>query len=143
MTSGKEPTVRIENLWVRFLEKIVLKDITLSLWPSQLTVLVGPSGSGKSTLLRSINRLNAFYPDCRTEGTVRIRLHDRTIERLPGFFPAFGAEKAGGDGLPDARSSTFLHREKPCHAASGNPGTDWRRFVRAGGVGAPGSLSVE
>jgi len=87
MTSGKEPTVRIENLWVRFLEKTVLKDITLSLWPGQLTILVGPSGSGKSTLLRSINRLNAFYPDCRTEGTVRIRLHDRSIDVYPDSFP--------------------------------------------------------
>lgn len=87
MTSGNEPTVRIENLWVRFLEKIVLKDITLSLWPGQLTVLVGPSGSGKSTLLRSINRLNAFYPDCRTEGTVRIRHHGRTIGDYPDSFP--------------------------------------------------------
>jgi phosphate transport system ATP-binding protein len=87
MTSGNEPTVRIENLWVRFLEKIVLKDITLSLWPGQLTVLVGPSGSGKLTLLRSINRLNAFYPDCRTEGTVRIRHHDRTVGDYPDSFP--------------------------------------------------------
>lgn len=86
MTSGNEPTVRIENLWVRFLEKIVLEDITLSLWPGQLTVLVGPSGSGKTTLLRSINRLNAV-PDCRTEGTVHIRLHDQSIDVYPNSIP--------------------------------------------------------
>ena len=87
MTSGNEPTVRIENLWVRFLEKIVIKDITLSLWPGQLTVLMGPSGSGKTTLLRSINRLNVFYPDCRTQGTVRIRLQDRSIGVSLDPFP--------------------------------------------------------
>jgi phosphate transport system ATP-binding protein len=87
MMSENEPMVSIENLCVRFSEKTVLKDVSLSLWPGQLTVLVGPSGSGKSTLLRSINRLNAFYPDCRTEGTIRIRLQDRTIDVSLDTFP--------------------------------------------------------
>ncbi len=35
----------------------ILKDLSLTLQPATLTVLVGPSGGGKSTLLRLINRL--------------------------------------------------------------------------------------
>ncbi len=86
MTSGNQPMVSIENLWVRFSQKTVLKDVSLSLWPGQLTVLVGPSGSGKSTLLRSINRLNTSA-ECQTEGTVRIRLHEKVIDVYRDPFP--------------------------------------------------------
>ena len=34
-----------------------LRDVTLDLWPGQLTVLMGPSGSGKSTLLAALSGL--------------------------------------------------------------------------------------
>src|SRR5262245_15138030 len=34
-----------------------LRDVSLSLWPGQLTVLMGPSGSGKSTLLAVLSGL--------------------------------------------------------------------------------------
>jgi ABC-type lipoprotein export system ATPase subunit len=34
-----------------------LRDVTLDLWPGQLTVLMGPSGSGKSTLLAVLSGL--------------------------------------------------------------------------------------
>jgi polar amino acid transport system ATP-binding protein len=37
----------------------VLKDITLSVEPSEVVVVCGPSGSGKSTLIRCINGLEA------------------------------------------------------------------------------------
>jgi glutamate transport system ATP-binding protein len=38
----------------------VLKDITLSIAPREVVVVVGPSGSGKSTLCRCINRLETI-----------------------------------------------------------------------------------
>jgi len=72
-----EPAVVISNLEVLFFGKAVLKDIHLSLWPGRITVLVGPSGSGKSTLLRAINRLNEFFPDCQTRGSVSLHLQNQ------------------------------------------------------------------
>jgi osmoprotectant transport system ATP-binding protein len=44
-----------------------VRDVTLTIEPGELTVLLGPSGCGKSTLLRTINRL--VEP---TSGTVLI-----------------------------------------------------------------------
>lgn len=45
----------------------VLKDVTLSIAPKEVVVVVGPSGSGKSTLCRCINRLETI-----TSGEIRI-----------------------------------------------------------------------
>ena len=50
----------------------ILSDISLSVRPAELKVLIGPSGAGKSTLLQCINHL--IPPD---EGV--IRLNGRTI----------------------------------------------------------------
>src|SRR5581483_7814062 len=50
----------------------VLHDITLGIYPNEVTALIGPSGCGKSTFLRSLNRMNDIVPGARVEGTVRI-----------------------------------------------------------------------
>lgn len=85
-TQEKDPSVRIENLRVYFSQKCVLENISLNLRPGELTVLAGPSGSGKSTLLRTVNRLTDSLPNCRTEGTVSIRFHDRTVNVYKDSF---------------------------------------------------------
>jgi len=74
------PAIAIEELSVEFSGKIVLEGINLAILPGELTVIVGPSGSGKSTLLRAINRLNEFFPGCRTKGVIRIRFDDGCLD---------------------------------------------------------------
>jgi phosphate transport system ATP-binding protein len=81
-----EPILSVENLSVHFSDKPVLQDVSLSLWPGEITVIVGPSGSGKSTLLRAVNRLNELYPHCRTSGSVRLRIHGESGDVYRGFM---------------------------------------------------------
>src|SRR5947208_12918027 len=46
--------VSVENLSKKFGSMEVLKDITFSVEPGEIFVLMGPSGSGKSVLLKHI-----------------------------------------------------------------------------------------
>lgn len=81
------PTVAIRNLSVTFSGKTVLDGLDLSLWPGELTVIIGRSGSGKSTLLRAINRLNELFPECRTNGRVLLGLDGRYGNVYEDFLP--------------------------------------------------------
>jgi phosphate transport system ATP-binding protein len=47
-----------------------LSNISLSIYPNQVTTIFGPAGGGKSTLLRLLNRLNDLIPGRRLEGRV-------------------------------------------------------------------------
>jgi phosphate transport system ATP-binding protein len=47
-----------------------LSDVSLSIYPNQITAIFGPAGSGKSTLLRLLNRLNDLIPGRRLDGRV-------------------------------------------------------------------------
>jgi len=47
-----------------------LSDISLSIYPNEITTIFGPAGGGKSTLLRLLNRLNDLIPGRRLEGRV-------------------------------------------------------------------------
>lgn len=49
--------IQIRSLTRRYGPVTVVDDVSLTVEPGELVVLVGPSGSGKTTLLRMINRL--------------------------------------------------------------------------------------
>jgi len=69
--AGREPTIRIRNLTFTYAGGMrALSNITLDIYPGQITVLFGPSRSGKSTLLRLLNRLSDLQPGARVEGEV-------------------------------------------------------------------------
>ncbi|PSB51294.1 DevA family ABC transporter ATP-binding protein [Chamaesiphon polymorphus] len=57
------PTIQIQNLNHSFgkgnLEKPVLVDINLEIYPGEIIILTGPSGSGKTTLLTLIGALRS------------------------------------------------------------------------------------
>jgi general L-amino acid transport system ATP-binding protein len=52
-----EPMILVENINKWFGDFHVLRDVSLSVAPKEVVVIIGPSGSGKSTFIRCINRL--------------------------------------------------------------------------------------
>ena len=67
MTANVEPIVSVRGIGKSFGSHRVLNDVSLSVMPSQVVVIIGPSGSGKSTLLRCCNAL-----EVPQEGTLTI-----------------------------------------------------------------------
>ena len=63
--------VEVSGLSKKYGAQTVLKDVSLTVKPGEIFVIMGPSGSGKSVLLRQIAGL-----DIPTAGTVRINGHD-------------------------------------------------------------------
>ncbi len=52
--------IRTENLCKDFGELKVLKNVSLTVDPGEVIVIIGPSGAGKSTFLRSLNTLETI-----------------------------------------------------------------------------------
>ena len=64
-----EPILTVEHLVKGYGENTVLDDISFSVRPGEVVVVVGPSGCGKSTLLRCINQLETIQGgDIQFEG---------------------------------------------------------------------------
>jgi osmoprotectant transport system ATP-binding protein len=59
--------IELDRLSKRFASAVVVDDVSMTIEPGTITVIVGASGAGKSTLLRMVNRL--IEPSA---GTVRI-----------------------------------------------------------------------
>ena len=56
-----EPILTVEHLVKGYGENTVLDDVSFSVRPGEVVVVVGPSGCGKSTLLRCINALEPIH----------------------------------------------------------------------------------
>ena len=65
--------IKTENICKSFGTVEVLKNVSLTVEPGEVIVIIGPSGAGKSTYLRSLNRLGKS-----TSG--KIWIDDRLIE---------------------------------------------------------------
>lgn len=67
-----EPILNVEHLVKGYGENTVLDDVSFSVRPGEVVVVVGPSGCGKSTLLRCINALEPTQSG-------RVRLGNETV----------------------------------------------------------------
>ncbi len=64
--------IRSENFGFYYGSTVGVKNITMDIYPCEVTAIIGPSGCGKSTFLRSINRMNDLIPHVRTEGRLEV-----------------------------------------------------------------------
>jgi phospholipid/cholesterol/gamma-HCH transport system ATP-binding protein len=55
------PVIEVKNLSLAFGEKVVLRDVSFTLYPGHTKIILGASGSGKSTILKLI--LGLLKPD--------------------------------------------------------------------------------
>lgn len=76
----ESPVLRLKDLYAYYGEKIILKNINLSVPKNKATAIMGPSGCGKTTLIRCINRLHELVPDAKVVG--KIYLYDDDIYKL-------------------------------------------------------------
>lgn len=86
---------RIENLYMAFGEKEVLKNINLVIRRGEIFALIGPSGAGKTTLLRILNffekptRGNLKFNGMANEGEINnIRRRMSMLFQTPAIFKA-------------------------------------------------------
>jgi ABC-2 type transport system ATP-binding protein len=82
------PAIEAHHVSRSFDQKLVLKDVSLSVEPGHVGALLGPNGAGKTTLLRILSGLAA--PD---SGTVRVKgldpmADDRAVRRQLGLVPS-------------------------------------------------------
>lgn len=68
-----DEVIRTERLTVRYGSFEAVKDVSMSVFASQVTAIIGPSGCGKSTLLRTMNRMNDFILGVQVEGKIVFR----------------------------------------------------------------------
>ena len=63
----KEPIILVRDLVSKFGEQTILHDVSLDIYPREITVILGRSGCGKTTLVKNI--LQLFQPN---SGSVKI-----------------------------------------------------------------------
>lgn len=73
--------IKIKNLNVTYKNHerqifSAIKNITLDIPKTKITMIIGPSGCGKTTLLKSLNRLHEINDNVRVTGNLRIAGED-------------------------------------------------------------------
>jgi ABC-2 type transport system ATP-binding protein len=84
---SETPLIQIRNLSKSYGSKLVLKNLTLNIYPGQVIGYIGPNGAGKST---TVKILTGLIPDFEGEVVVDgINMADDALEikKLMGYVP--------------------------------------------------------
>jgi len=72
----ENPIVEVNNLSLKYGEKLALDNISIKIPAKKVTAFIGPSGCGKTTLLRCFNRLNDLIDNVSMTGSININEQD-------------------------------------------------------------------
>ncbi|MBE9507762.1 MAG: phosphate ABC transporter ATP-binding protein [Chloroflexi bacterium] len=68
---SKSPKFLLDKVSYTYEDDVrALNDVSLCIYPNQITTIFGPAGGGKSTLMRLLNRLNDLTPGRHLEGRI-------------------------------------------------------------------------
>ncbi len=57
MSIHREPIISVRNLTAKYDDKVILDNVSVDIYPNEITVILGGSGCGKTTLIKNILRL--------------------------------------------------------------------------------------
>ncbi|HEX3426157.1 MAG TPA: phosphate ABC transporter ATP-binding protein PstB [Acidimicrobiales bacterium] len=75
-TPSGDPVFSLQDVTVSYGSYRAVRNVSMNIWPREITALIGPSGCGKSTLLRCLNRMNDLIPDCTVDGRIEFEKRD-------------------------------------------------------------------
>ena len=104
----RQPTMALRDVTYTYADGTeALSEVTLDIYPREITVVFGPARAGKTTLLRLLNRLSDLSLGARHEGQVLVSGQDI-------FAPERGRQCAPPQGQHGVRDP-----DAPCQARSG------------------------
>lgn len=106
---------KASQLSYRVRDRIILRDIDLSIHPGSFTAVVGPNGAGKSTLLKAMaHELRGYQGEVTVNGRTVVAFKPRELSLIRAVLPqsttvsfAFTAEQIVMLGRQGHRSSRF------------------------------------
>ena len=79
--------LNIQNLSAGYSANPVLKNVSLAIPRSAVTVIVGPNGSGKSTLLKALAGILPAEGSVRLDGQELLSLPGRELAKIAAYLP--------------------------------------------------------
>ncbi len=110
MTSTDTPLLQLTGINKSFGPVHVLQDVDLSVWPGQVTALVGDNGAGKSTLIKGIAGIYSFDSGTYVFEGSEVQVHDPKQANALGIEVVY-QDLALCDNL-DVVHNMFLGREE-------------------------------
>ena len=80
--------IEMQNVWLGYGHKAVLKDITFQVRPGEMIGLIGPNGCGKTTIIRALSRIiSPCSGKILLNGKAVTKIPRRDLARLLGVVP--------------------------------------------------------
>ncbi|MBS2028113.1 MAG: phosphate ABC transporter ATP-binding protein [Deltaproteobacteria bacterium] len=70
MSTPNEVKLNVAHLNAGFGDKVIIRDVNISVPSNTVLAVIGPSGCGKSTFLRCLNRMHELGPGAHSEGQI-------------------------------------------------------------------------